>query len=71
VVGTVKDIEPNLSAEGPGVNDRSLSCVAVVKRYNKRYGAALIQLKLIDVNAKDKGTLAKKKTCSIYDSTNA
>jgi len=41
VVGTVEDNAPNVSAEGPGDNGRSLSCVAVVKGYNKRYGAAL------------------------------
>ena len=45
VIGTVEDNGPNVSVEGPGDNDRSLSCVAVVKGYNKRYGAALIQLK--------------------------
>jgi len=61
VVGSVEDNGPNVSAEGPGDNDRSISYVAVVRGYTKRYGAALIQLKLIDINARDKGTLAKKK----------
>jgi hypothetical protein len=41
VVGTVEDNAPNVSAKGPGDKYRSLSCVAVVTGYNKRYGAAL------------------------------
>jgi len=36
----------------------------VVKGYNKKYGAALIQLELIDFNAKGKGALAKKEFLS-------
>ena len=62
MVGTVEDNGPNDFAEGPSDNDRSLSCVALVRGYNKRYGAALIQLKLIDFNARDKGTLARTKS---------
>jgi hypothetical protein len=37
VVGIVDGNELNISDEGPGDNDKSLSCIAVVKGYNKRY----------------------------------
>jgi hypothetical protein len=62
VVGTVIDIVPNVSAAGPVDNDRSLSYATVVKGYKKSCGAALILLKFIDFNARDKVTLAKKKS---------
>jgi hypothetical protein len=60
VVGTVEDNGLSVSIQVAGDDGRSLSCVVVVKGYNKRYGTALIQLKLIEFNAKGKGTFVTK-----------
>ena len=37
VLGTFDENKLNISAEGPGDNDKSLRCIAVVKGYNRKY----------------------------------